>query len=117
MLITDKGRFIQIMNNLISNAKKFTKTGSIEIGYTIDALPNTGYLKFYVKDTGLGIPKDKQHLLFKPFSQATNTDYKKGNGLGLSISKGLVKVLGGHIWFESEPNKGSSFYFTLPFTC
>ncbi len=113
-LITDKGRFIQIMNNLISNAKKFTKKGSIVISYKIKGEKNKKFVEFMVKDTGIGISKEKHHLLFNPFSQATNTDYKKGNGLGLSISKGLVEILGGKIWFESELNKGASFYFTLP---
>ena len=114
-LNTDQNRFIQILNNLINNAVKFTEYGEIEIGYSLKKYESNSYIEFYVKDTGCGIPKDKFDLIFDRFSQAGDGDFKQGNGLGLSICKGLIKLLNGEIWLESEENKGTTFYFTLPY--
>jgi signal transduction histidine kinase len=109
---TDQFRLRQIFTNLISNAIKFTNQGSIEIGYNFK---DKNTLLFYVKDTGIGINKDKLSIIFERFRQAKDTDIVYGGtGLGLSITKNLVELLGGKIWVESEENVGSTFYFTLP---
>ncbi|GEM_PF-2226076 len=116
-LITDPTRFTQIMSNLVNNAIKFTDTGKISFGYYLNSkLANSDEILFYVKDSGIGIPKDKQRLIFERFRQVDDTFNKKygGTGLGLAITKSLVDNLGGRIWLESEPGKGSTFYFTLP---
>ncbi|MPQ47694.1 PAS domain S-box protein [Marinifilum sp. N1E240] len=113
---TDEVRFTQICNNLLNNAYKFTEKGSIEIGYTLGDSSQNKYLNFYVKDTGLGIPKNKFNLIFDRFSQVSHNDYREGNGLGLSITKGLVQLLGGEINVESTLGKGTTFYFTIPIT-
>jgi len=106
----------QILNNLISNAIKFTERGSIEL--TIKLLEEYSdkiLLLFIVEDTGIGIPEEKFNLLFKRFCQIDNRLTKEyvGLGLGLAISKELVEVMGGKIWLESKPDKGSKFYFTV----
>ncbi|MDD4491969.1 MAG: PAS domain S-box protein [Bacteroidales bacterium] len=112
----DQKRFKQILVNLLKNALKFTKEGYIEYGFTFEHINENGFLKFYVKDTGIGIAKDKQQLIFDQFRQADDslTRTYGGTGLGLSISKKLVEILGGEIWVESETGKGSTFFFTLP---
>ncbi len=112
-LMTDPFRFRQIMMNLITNALKFVDEGFIEFGYTD---MNNDQVQFFVKDTGIGIEKDKSHLIFQRFGQI-DTAYKRnldGTGLGLAITHNLVGLLGGKIWFDSEPQKGTTFYFTLP---
>ncbi|MCB2196285.1 MAG: PAS domain S-box protein [Bacteroidetes bacterium] len=112
-LNTDQYRVHQIFKNLIDNAFKFTKEGAIEFGY----LPvKRDEITFYVKDTGIGIPKDHQVNIFSAFRQVDDSitrDYE-GAGLGLSICEGLLHRMGGEIWVESEINKGSIFFFTLP---
>ncbi|PKQ61770.1 hypothetical protein BZG01_18590 [Labilibaculum manganireducens] len=111
---TDTMRLVQIFNNLIENSIKFTNIGTIEIGYDIKG----DFLRFFVKDTGIGISEDKQKIIFDRFRQADlNADTRKygGTGLGLAISKSLVELLGGEIWFISKPNEGTTFYFTIPF--
>ncbi len=112
-LITDPMRLQQVMQNLLSNAVKFTNEGSIEFGYEKDK-QNT--IRFFVKDTGCGIPEEFHPLMFERFKQADIGFTRKfgGNGLGLSISKELVDLMGGRIWFESANGKGSSFYFSIP---
>lgn len=114
-IIVDKVRLRQIFNNLIGNALKFTKSGSVEFGYELT--PDKNYVRFFVSDTGIGIPKDKVDLIFQSFRQADPDITKKygGTGLGLAISKSLVELMGGNIWVESQPETGSTFYFTLPF--
>jgi len=110
-IVLDKHRLEQILNNLINNALKFTHKGFVEVGY----LPyNQQSLLFYVQDTGIGIKKDKQGVVFDSFRQADermNRDYG-GTGLGLAIARNLVELMGGEIWVESVPGKGSTFYFT-----
>jgi PAS domain S-box-containing protein len=111
-LHTDQMRLKQIINNLISNALKFTHKGYIEIG----CQPIESQLLFFVKDSGIGISKEECGIIFDRFKQAGKaSDKKEGTGLGLAISKGFVELMGGKIWVESEPNAGSSFFFTLPF--
>ena len=110
----DKNRFLQILNNLFSNAVKFTpEHGKVVLNVESEDLGDTIKLKLYVKDNGIGIPKDKQKEMFKPFSRATNKE--KGTGLGLYISKQLSNRMGGDIWFESEDGKGSTFFVELLF--
>ena len=116
-LITDPTRFNQIVSNLVNNAIKFTEAGKIEFGYSINSkLANNDEILFFVKDNGIGIPKEKQELIFERFRQVDDSFNKKygGTGLGLAITKSLVDSLGGRIWVESETGKGSTFYFTLP---
>ncbi|NOZ46474.1 MAG: response regulator, partial [Chlorobi bacterium] len=113
-IITDDLRLRQILINLISNAFKFTETGNIEFGCSLLDSKN---LQFYIKDTGLGIPSDKQALIFERFGQVENTISRThtGTGLGLAISKNLVNLMGGKIWLESIENEGTTFYFTMPY--
>lgn len=115
IILTDPFRLRQIISNLIGNAMKFTMEGFIQFGYILDENDN---LVFYVKDTGIGIPKDKQQIIFERFGQVLDTNFfinQKGTGLGLAISNNLVKLLGGKMWVESKPGEGSTFYFTLPY--
>jgi len=111
-IITDKGKLIQILSNLLINALKFTHKGFVEFGYRIED-PD---FVFYVKDSGIGIRPEMQQLIFDRFRQGDLTIPKEygGTGLGLAISKGFVELLGGRIWVESEPGKGAVFYFTIP---
>jgi CheY-like chemotaxis protein len=99
---------------LIGNAIKFTEKDTIAFGYT---QPDPTQLQFYVKDSGIGVPNDKLELIFDRFRQVEDSNTRKygGTGLGLTISRNLVKLLGGEIWVESVLDKGSTFYFTLPF--
>jgi len=113
-IMGDKGKLKQIFINLINNAFKFTDQGEIEVGYKFD---EKHALIFYVSDTGVGIPMEKQKIIFEPFTQLHlgTKSFTDGTGLGLSIVKGLVTLLGGEIWVESEPGKGSVFSFSIPF--
>jgi PAS domain S-box-containing protein len=113
-IITDKVKLKQIFINLINNAFKFTEVGKIEGGCRMDVNKN---LLFYVSDTGIGIPPDKQQIIFERFSQLNPGANKlvSGTGLGLPIVKGLVSLLGGNIHLQSEPNKGSTFSFSFPY--
>jgi signal transduction histidine kinase len=110
---TDREKLETIFSKLLKNALKYTNKGSIEVGYEYD----DKFLKFFVKDTGIGIEKEKYQSVFDRFTQADNSLSKnyEGFGLGLAISKAYVEMLGGKIWVESEPGKGSVFYFTLPY--
>lgn len=112
-ILTDPLRFKQILSNLMSNAIKFTEQGVISIGYE---LTHNNLLQFYVKDSGIGLSPDKLKLIFERFRQAEESSTKEygGTGLGLTISRKLVELLGGRIWVESELNIGSTFLFTLP---
>ncbi|MFP4059893.1 MAG: ATP-binding protein [Bacteroidota bacterium] len=109
---TDPGRLQQVLTNLIDNALKFTERGYIEFGYEV----KEKYIQFFVKDTGIGIKKKDQKLIFNRFRQVEDTPSKRhgGSGLGLTISKGIVSLLGGKMWLESKFDEGSVFYFTLP---
>lgn len=104
----DKVRLVQIVSNLLTNASKHTERGSIRFGYQIQPAE----IRFYVKDTGSGIPKKLQERIFTRFVQLDG--HKQGIGLGLAICKGLITKMGGNISVESEPGKGSIFSFTLP---
>ena len=110
---TDSEKLNSILTNLVKNAIKYSNEGTIEFGY----IKKDETIEFYVKDTGLGIPKDRQLAVFERFIQADISDKmaQQGAGLGLSISKAYVEMLGGKIWVESEEGIGSIFYFTLPY--
>ena len=112
-LYSDHIRLRQIFSNLLGNALKFTDRGIIEFGYTFT---DPMVFCFFVKDTGIGIPRDKLNLIFERFGQIEETRERNqgGTGLGLAISKSLVELLGGVLWVESEPGQGTCFYFTLP---
>ena len=117
---TDGEKVYTILTNLVKNAIKYSDKGSIDFGYIfIPKTNNNGIdnLEFYVRDTGIGIPKNRQVAIFERFIQADISDKmaRQGAGLGLSITKAYVEMLGGRIWVESEPGKGSVFYFTLPY--
>jgi PAS domain S-box-containing protein len=112
LIVTDKEKLYAILTNLIKNALKFTHAGQVSFGFE-----TTGsMLKFYVKDTGIGIPSDRQQAIFDRFVQADIADKSayQGAGLGLAITKAYVEMLGGDIMVESIENVGSSFYFALP---
>ena len=112
-IVTDDFRLSQIFNNLIGNAIKFTKEGNITFGYT---MKDHRHVEFFVSDSGIGIPNNKIRLIFDRFGQVDQEQsfYQTGTGLGLPISKSLVDLMGGEMWAESEIDKGSTFYFTLP---
>ena len=112
LIESDLFRIKQIFNNLIGNALKFTKKGFVEIGYQI----HDEIVTFHVKDTGIGIDPAYHQSIFERFRQVDLAKTRKygGNGLGLAISKNLAELLGGNIWVESEPNKFSNFFFTIP---
>ncbi len=112
---TDEIRVTQILTNLISNAIKFTEQGYIEVGCSLKSSENL--IEFYVKDTGIGIKEEDQEIIFQRFRKLEddNSTLYRGAGLGLSISKHLVELLGGKIWVNSSPGKGSTFRFTIPY--
>ncbi len=111
-VVCDQRRLRQVLVNLLGNAFKFTQKGFIEFGFTV----NNQSVRFYVRDTGIGIAPDKQSFIFEPFRQADESTSKNygGTGLGLSICKRLVAAHGGEMGLISEPTTGSEFYFTIP---
>ncbi|OFX87402.1 MAG: hypothetical protein A2W99_07110 [Bacteroidetes bacterium GWF2_33_16] len=113
---SDLSHLKQVLKDLLDNAFKFTEKGEIHYGYEIVNESNIPFIKFYVKDTGIGISSEQQKQLFKRFMKAEVSKQKlyRGAGLGLVISKNLVEIMGGRIWVESNKDKGSTFYFTLP---
>ncbi|PKP29876.1 MAG: hypothetical protein CVT99_15495 [Bacteroidetes bacterium HGW-Bacteroidetes-16] len=113
IVITDATKLTQILNNLVGNALKFTRKGYINYGYKI----KDSQLEFYVEDSGIGIDLDMQEIIFDRFRQIETTSTRNfgGSGLGLSISKAYVEMLGGKMWLTSEMGKGSVFYFTIPY--
>ena len=117
--IGDPSRLRQVLVNLTGNALKFTKEGEIYIKVEmVDELENTAKVRFSVKDTGVGIPKDKQTTIFESFTQADGSTSREygGTGLGTTISKQLAELMGGEIGVESEEGKGSTFWFTAVFS-
>lgn len=113
----DARKIHKVFGHLIRNALKFTREGRIEIGIEEDLKTSSpDYVILYVKDTGIGIPKDKHEVIFEIFRQADDSSTREfeGTGLGLTISRKLILMMGGRIWLNSEPGKGSVFYFELP---
>jgi PAS domain S-box-containing protein len=115
-ILTDSRKLKQVILILLKNALKFTDEGIIEFGYSEFTKNNTDYLKFLVKDTGIGIDKNQCDTIFNIFRQLDDTHSRKygGTGIGLTIAKKTIEILGGEIWVESEIGKGSEFYFTIP---
>jgi PAS domain S-box-containing protein len=111
---TDREKLFAILTNLVKNAIKYSEKGSIELGYD----KKEGNVEFYVKDSGIGIDKNRQKAIFERFIQADISDKRayQGAGLGLSISRAYVEMLGGKLWVESKKGSGSTFYFTIPYT-
>jgi len=115
-LIGDVTRLGQILNNLLTNSVKFTKEGEVIVYVSAHEISNRYYeYQFAIKDTGIGIPKDRMDRLFKSFSQVDTSTTRKygGTGLGLAISKHLCELMNGKMWVESKVNVGSTFYFTI----
>lgn len=113
----DREKVYAILTNLVKNSIKFTEKGKIEFGYSLKTNQKLPILEFYVKDSGIGIPKERQTAVFERFIQADIADKmaRQGTGLGLAISKAYVEMLGGKIWVESEEGVGSTFFFMLPY--
>jgi len=114
-VFVDEVRLCQVFNNLIGNALKFTESGGVVIGYSC----HEKIVEFFIKDTGIGIPMNYHKIIFDRFRQVETSYVRRfgGTGLGLAITKNLIEVMGGKIWLESEPEHGSTFYFTLPTDC
>ena len=115
-VVADPNRLSQILNNLLSNALKFTHSGKVELGVEVEAVSQQrARLKFSVSDTGTGIEEDQQKSIFEAFSQVNSTFSRKfgGMGLGLAISAKLLQMMDGRIWVESQPGVGSCFHFTI----
>lgn len=117
IIMTDTEKVYAILTNLVKNALKYTHAGTIEFGYSLAEENSSASIRFYVKDTGIGIPIDRQEAIFERFVQADISDKMayQGAGLGLAISKAYVEMLGGKIWVESTAGNGSTFCFTLPY--
>lgn len=113
-LKTDKAKLTTILSNLLKNAVKFTESGFIRSSFLIEEK----YIRFVIEDSGIGVAQERQDAIFNRFEQADIYDSKvhEGSGLGLAIAKSYVEMLGGEIGLESQPGKGSRFYFTLPNT-
>lgn len=109
-LHTDRNRLLQVMNNLMTNAMKFTHQGHIHFGYR---MADNGQLHFFLSDTGEGIPKEQQPRVFERFVKLDS--FKQGTGLGLSICRSIVEKLGGAMGVESEEGKGATFWFEIPY--
>ncbi len=112
-ILTDGTKLVQILSNLVNNALKFTTEGKIDVGYKL----KDSFLEFFVKDTGIGIPKEYQSKVFERFYQVENRVSRQypGTGLGLSICKAYSELLGGRIWLKSKPGEGTTFIFTIPY--
>lgn len=110
-IVIAKHRLTQVLENLVNNSMKFTESGSITVGYEYEQKGNL--LKFFVRDTGIGIPKNKMKEIFHRFTKL-NT-FIQGSGLGLSICEMIVHKLGGRIWVDSEIDRGTCFWFTVPY--
>lgn len=109
VITSDRLRLSQVIMNFLNNASKFTHEGSVEVGY----YPKNNDLYFYVKDTGIGIRKDKTEQIFERFIKLD--DFAQGTGLGLSIARTIIDLMSGQIGVESEPGAGSTFWFTIPY--
>lgn len=112
-IVTDENRLAQVISNLLENALKFTYQGNVEFGYKIA----DDFIQFFVKDSGIGIDPKDHKVIFERFIQ-NETDFAKsgsGTGLGLPIAKELIQLMNGEIWLESEKQKGSTFFFKIPF--
>jgi len=117
-LIGDPARLRQVLVNLLGNAIKFTQQGEVVLYVKTEAqTQGSALMHFSIKDTGIGIPRERQKAIFEAFTQADNSMTRRygGTGLGLTISSSIVQMMGGRIWVESEPGQGSTFHFTASF--
>jgi PAS domain S-box-containing protein len=115
-LIGDPMRIGQVLRNLVGNAIKFTNQGKVSVDVHAESIQGSSVtLSFSIADTGIGIPREMHQVIFEAFTQADGSTTRRygGTGLGLSISSGLVEMMDGRIWVESDPGKGSTFYFTI----
>ncbi len=114
---TDTIKLHRILSSLISNALKFTKTGNVTFGYDLKSGEEWECLLFFVRDTGVGIEKDRQQIIFEKFRKIDNKIgiLNRGIGLGLSIAKAFTDIMGGRIWVQSEPGEGAVFYLEIPY--
>lgn len=115
IIVTDQQRLRQVLHNLLTNAVKFTNEGFIRYGFTIS--PDKNEVIFSVQDSGIGIPQEKQKIIFERFRKANDNQERlySGIGLGLYITKTILKMLKGKIWMDSTPEAGSNFYFSIPY--
>ncbi len=119
-VLTDADMLFSCLSHLVKNSIKFTPRGEVEFGCRLGPTPDAADVQppllFFVRDTGIGVPKERQAAIFERFVQADITDSRafQGVGLGLSIAKAYVAMLGGKLWLESEPGSGSTFFFTIP---
>jgi CheY-like chemotaxis protein/HPt (histidine-containing phosphotransfer) domain-containing protein len=114
--VGDPGRLRQVLVNLVGNAIKFTERGQVLVQVEVESRSGDGaVLHYFVSDSGIGIPEDKQRAIFEPFEQADGSTTRRfgGTGLGLAISSTLVELMGGRMWLESAPHEGSTFHFTV----
>ena len=114
-VVGDWSRLQQVLTNLVGNAIKFTERGSVTVGLELlDRTPTHATLYVIVTDTGVGIPADRQAAVFEAFTRADGSTTRRygGTGLGLTISTTLVQLMGGRVWLESEPGRGTRFHFT-----
>ena len=111
-IFSDRSRIEQVLIKLLSNALKFTTSGFINFGYE----KNNSDIKFFITDSGCGIPKDKFEIIFERFRQVDDSLTRKfgGTGLGLTIVKKITERMGGKIWLKSQLEVGTTFYFTIP---
>ncbi len=111
-IFNDHEKLSAVLSNLLKNALKYTRKGEVEFGY----LPEGDYIRFYVRDTGIGVSQQNLPYIFRRFAQTGSVLTKPydGAGLGLSISKAYVEMMGGRIWAESRVDHGSVFQFTIP---
>ncbi len=112
---SDPNRIEQVLDNLIANAIKYTDKGSIEFGVSTNLSDGIQVLEFYVKDTGIGIPNTMFETIFERFRQVEENGFHQGSGIGLSICKGILDLLGGRIWVDSKMGVGSKFSFSVPY--
>ena len=114
VVMVDAVRLRQVLINLLGNAVKFTDRGYIRFGYR---LSSPDILEFVVEDTGIGLPANQQEVIFERFRQSEGSTRKYGgSGLGLTISRNLVQLMGGDMWVKSTEGAGSEFYFTVPYS-
>ncbi len=112
---SDPDRIQQILDNLITNAIKYTEKGSVEFGVSLNQNKGIQVLEFYVRDTGVGIEEKMYEIIFERFRQVEENAYHNGAGIGLSICKGILDLLGGEIWVDSVRGRGSKFSFAIPY--